>query len=285
MTYLARCQSLLQTGRNVADVLTFSGDDAPGNLLRPTLPPGFDYDGCDRAILMTARVEKGQIVLPGGARYRVLILPNSPWMRPETLAKLVELSHAGATIVGIAPQKSPSLANYPACDATVASEASKLRLTPPADLARVLGAPDVVVPKGTPFLTIHRRTDDGADLYFVSNQRYANTTATVKFRVGGKQPELWFPESGKTSAAPLWNKAGTDTAVTLQLGPAESVFVVFRKPAGAMRHLVTVARVGGPAGAPAPKVVIDSARYEATDGAGGIDVTAKIRDYHRQRLL
>ena len=276
MTYLARCQSLLQTGRSVADVLTFSGDDAPGALLRPTLPPGFDYDGCDRAILMTARVENKQIVLPGGARYRVLILPISPWMRPETLQKLVELSQAGATIVGAAPQKSPSLTGYPACDSTVAALASKLRLTPPADLARALGAPDVIVSPGAPFLTIHRRTDDGADLYFVSNQRYANTTGTVKFRVGGKQPELWFPESGRTGGAPLWNKAGTGTSVTLPLGPAESVFVVFRKPIGAAPHLTTVARVGGTAAA-APKIVIDSARYEAIDGAGGVDVTAKIR--------
>ena len=277
MTYLSRCQSLLQSGRFVADALTFSGDDAPGGLLRPTLPPGFDYDGCDRSVLLTARVENKQIVLPGGARYKVLILPNSTTMRPETLAKLIELSQNGATIVGVAPQKSPSLINYPACDTAVAQNAAKLKLTPPSELARVLGAPDVVVPRGAPLLTLHRQTNDGTDLYFVSNQRLANLSASVTFRVDGKLPELWYPETGKMMAAPIWNRAKGATAVTLPLGPAESVFVVFRKPSGASGpHLTGVTRTGGRTTA-APVITIDSARYEAVDGAGGADVTARIR--------
>ena len=279
MTYLARCQSLLQSGRFVADVLTFSGEDAPGGLLRPSLPAGFDYDGCDRSILMTARVENKQIVLPGGGRYRVLILPDAPWMRPETLAKLVELSRAGATIIGTPPQKSPSLANYPACDAVVAREAARLHLTPMADLARVLGEPDVVVPRGAPLLTLHRRTANGDDLYFVSNQRLANVSASVRFRVTGKLPQLWNPETGQMTAAPIWNKAGNgNTTVTLQLGPAESTFVVFRKPVSAAPpHLTAVTRTNGHQIAPLPVLVIESARYEAVDGAGGADVTAQVR--------
>jgi hypothetical protein len=279
LTYLARCQNLLQTGRFVADVLTFSGDDAPGGLLRPKLPPGFDYDGCDRSVLMTARVRNGAIVLPSGATYRVLYLPDSPWMTPETVKKLAALSKAGATIVGRAPTKSPSLANYPACDREVAAQAAGLRLTPPENLARVLGAPDVIVEEGAPLLWIHRRTADGTDLYFISNQRYAGVSATVRFRVTGKQPELWNPETGRTEPAPVWRAEAGRTAVSLQLDPAGSVFVVFRRSPSAAGSVVAISRTGGAGETPRkPVIEIVEARYEAVDGAGGSDVSGKVRE-------
>jgi hypothetical protein len=276
MRYIARCQHLLQSGRFVADVLTFSGDDAPNDLLRPTLPRGYDYDGCDRTILMKARVDKGEIVLPGGARYRVLVLPDSPWMTPETAAKIAQLAKDGATIVGRKPEKSPSLVGYPACDEKVRSLATGMKLVEPSRLASVLGEPDVAIPTGTPFVWIHRRTND-ADIYFVSNQRYRNLSAIVSFRVKGKSPELWRPETGVIEAAPIWNSAGERTDVSLHLGPAESVFVVFRKSAND-RHLVKVVRESGPAVAEAPRTIqIVSARYEPVEGEGGADVTEKVK--------
>jgi hypothetical protein len=277
LSYLTRCQYLLQSGRSVADVLTFSGDDTPGGLFRPGLPPGFDYDGCDRTVLMGARVDKGQIVLPGGTRYKVLLLPDSHWLTPETTAKLAALSKAGATIVGRAPEKSPSLAGYPACDAAVRTRAAQLRLTPSGELARVLGVPDVAVPEGVPFLWTHRRTED-AEIYFVSNQRYANVSATVGFRVRDRAPQFWHPETGQTEPAPIWQAAGEHTRVTLRLGPAESVFVVFPRSAKAGRHFASAERTSGPPSVEkAPVVQINKAMYEAVDGAGGADVTAKLR--------
>lgn len=278
MTYLTRCQYMLQSGRFVGDVLTFSGDDAPGGLLRPNLPPGFDYDGCERTVLMGAKVDKGQIVLASGMRYKVLIIPNSPWLTPETTAKLVALSKAGATIVGSVPiEKSPSLMGYPECDGQVKALASQIKLTPPSELPRILGAPDVVIPTGTPFLWIHRRTED-AEIYFISNQRYSNITGTVSFRVRGRAPQLWHPDTGQAEPASLWKEAGDHTQVTLQLGPAESVFVVFPRNAKATPHFSSATRMGGPQDPPAPVIQIDQAFYEAVDGAGGADVTAKVRE-------
>jgi len=278
MTYLTRCQYLLQAGRPVMDILTFSGDDAPGGLFRPNLPPGFDYDGCERTILKSARVDKGEIVLPGGARYRALLLPDSPWLTPETTAKLSELAKAGAIIIGRAPEKSPSLKGYPACDATVQTLSGKLPLTHPDELARVLGVPDVVVPEDVPFLWTHRRTSD-AEIYFVSNQRLANVSATVRFRTRGRAPQLWHPETGVREPAPLWQAVGAQTQVTLHLGPAESVFVVFPRSRKKPRHFLSVERTGGPSVAEKPPVIeIEKAFYEAVDGAGSADVTAKVRE-------
>ena len=279
LTYIARCQYLLQSGRFVADVLTFSGDDAPNDLLRPTLPPGFDYDGCDRGVLMTARVENGRIVLPGGASYRVLILPDSEWMTPETARKIADLTKAGAVVVGRPPLKSPSLSGFPTCDATLQTLIARMKLTPPEQLARVLGQPDVRFTSDAPLPWIHRRLerDGNAEVYFLSNPRYANQRVTAAFRVRGKTPELWHPETGKTEAAPVWSEAGDYTEVTLSLNPAESVFVVFRKSADP-DHLIKVELTDAarPAKAP-PVLVIEKAIYEATDGAGSADVTEKVR--------
>ncbi len=275
LTYVARCQHLLQSGRFVADVLTFCGDDAPNDLYRPSLPPGYDYDGCDRTVLRTAKVDKGELVLPSGARYKVLMIPDSVWLTPQTTAKLVELSKAGAKIVGRKPEKSPSLVGYPACDTEVKALAAQLTLT---TLTAALPAPDVMLPKATPFVWLHRSTAD-AEIYFVSNQRYTNQKATVGFRVVGRAPELWHPETGATEAAPLWQADKTHTRVTLQLGPAESVFVVFRKNAKPGKQLTKIERTGGTTAIAKPPVLeILSARYEATDGAGGADVTAKVKE-------
>ena len=275
LTYVARCQHLLQSGRFVADVLTFCGDDAPNDLYRPSLPPGYDYDGCDRTALMTAKVDKGELVLPSGARYKVLMIPDSVWLTPQTTAKLVELSKAGAKIVGRKPEKSPSLVGYPACDTEVKALAAQLTLT---TLTAALPAPDVILPKATPFVWLHRSTPD-AEIYFVSNQRYTNQKATVGFRVVGRTPELWHPETGATEAAPLWQADKTHTSVTLQLAPAESVFVVFRKNAKPGKQLTKIERTGGTTAIAKPPVLeILSARYEATDGAGGADVTAKVKE-------
>ena len=284
LKYIARCQYLLQSGQFVADVLTFSGDDAPNDLFRPELPFGFDYDGCDRTVLMTARVENGEIVLPGGARYRALLLPDSSWMTPETARKIAELSKAGATIVGRKPVKSPSLSGYPACDAAVQSAIANLNLTPPSRLSRILGNPDVRFTTtsssnatSVPLPWIHRQTKD-ADIYFVSNPRYINQQARATFRVRGKTPELWHPETGKMGDAPVWSRHGDFTEVTLNLSPAESIFVVFRKQSSA-DSLIRVELTDAPVSATQENIiVIEKAMYEAVDGSGGADVTEKVRN-------
>ncbi len=297
LRYVARCQSLLQSGRFVADVLSFCGDDAPNDVpTRGTLPSGYDYDGCDRTTLMRLTVKNGQLVLPGGMAYHVLVLPDSPWMTPATLRKVADLVKAGATVVGSKPLRSPSLTNYPACDDEVSRLADAVwgndakltehrfgagRVVWGKPVAALLPVPDMAQATGQPALPWIHRQANGTDLYFVSNPRYRNLTADVTFRVSGKAPELWHPETGTVEPAPVWRAAGSgQTRVTLRLGPAESVFVVFRRPIprGGGEHFVRVVRESGPeTSEPAPVLTIQEAVYEAVDGAGRADVTDKVR--------
>ncbi|MGD0261425.1 MAG: glycosyl hydrolase [Verrucomicrobiota bacterium] len=131
--YLARCQFLLQQGQFVADICYLEPEASPYGFRPPPTPgspptrPGYNFDGCTPEVLLTRmKVKDGQLVLPSGMSYRVLVLPEVETMTPELLRKVSELVKAGATVVGPAPMRSPSLSRYPQCDEEVQKLAKEL---------------------------------------------------------------------------------------------------------------------------------------------------------------
>ena len=287
MKYIARCQYLLQSGRFVADVVSFTGEEGPNDLPMmkgKEIPEGYDYDGCDATVLHQMRVENGQIVLPTGMRYRVLMLPNSPWMTAKTIRKIEQLIKDGATVVGTPPVKSPSLSDYPNGDLVVQQTAKAIwdksapRHAYMGTVREVLAsqriAPDLTSTR--PVNWIHRVEKD-TDIYFVANPNYRPIDLDVSFRIGNRQPELWNPETGSMEKASVWRSEGNRTRVSMRLESAGSVFVVFRKPSRE-KHLTSLVWLGESDKEPKPpKVEIISARYQATDGTGGIDVTEQAK--------
>jgi hypothetical protein len=75
----------------------------------------------------------------------------------------------------------------------------------------------------------HRRTSE-ADIYFVANRRDRAQEISARFRVAGKEAELWHPDTGGIEPASYTIDNGR-TTVPLRLEARESVFVVFRLPA------------------------------------------------------
>jgi hypothetical protein len=235
--YLRRCSVLLQTGRHVADVAYFIGEDAPkmAGIQQPALPAGYDFDYINAEVIENRlSVKDGYFVLSDGMRYKLLVLPESKTMRPELLKKITQLVQQGGAVLGPKPERSPSLANYPACDAEVQKLADALWDTGSimtGDLTTAferLNVPaDVTVPDG--MLWKHRQDAD-TDIYFLSNQQDEERTETISFRVNDRTPELWWPDSGKRESVPF-TVEGNRTTVTLPFDPAGSVFVVFRKGA------------------------------------------------------
>lgn len=234
--YLTRCQYLLQKGQPVADILYFRGEGAPPITRALAFPSGYDYDFCDSIVLKRLGVKNGRLVLPNGASYRVLVLPNSRFMTPEVARKIRDLVAAGAIVVGPKPDRSPSLSRYPFCDdevRRVAGEAwRKVISDEPLDrvLAEAGVPPDFKITSGASIAYTHRRIGD-AEVYFVSNQAYAPAQIDAAFRVAGRAPELWHPDSGRIEPAAVFREEKGVTVVPLRLGPAESQFVVFRRPA------------------------------------------------------
>lgn len=246
--YLGRAQALLQQGRAVADVAYFIGEDVPTRALlprqlRPALPPGYAYDSinCD-ALLRLARVEGGWIVLPGGARYRLLVLPPADRMTPELAGRLVELAGQGAKIVGPRPVASPSRSGGEAADIAVrrAAEAGwgAGRIAPAQDLRPVLRRlellPDVEIAEVDAVEWTHRQ-GAGWDAYLFANQADAPAHFTARVRVSGRAPELWDAEHGRVTRLGAWTDDGARTAVPMSLPAHGSVFLVLAEPAGALR--------------------------------------------------
>jgi hypothetical protein len=89
----------------------------------------------------------------------------------------------------------------------------------------------------------------GYDFYFVSNQEYFPVSTEASFRVTGRVPELWSADSGRIVEAPVWREQGGRTVVPLDLDPAGSVFVVFRKASAGADPIVAVGQASSLSGA------------------------------------
>jgi hypothetical protein len=111
--YLGRVQALLQRGEAPADFVSVGSVQGDGDVI-------------PLRALKGVRVVDGKVLLPGGRKYAFISFPNSGAMLPEVLAQVKKLLAEGATVVCSKPDKSPSLANFPACDEEVRSLATEL---------------------------------------------------------------------------------------------------------------------------------------------------------------
>lgn len=256
--YISRCEFLLQQGRSVNDAAYFIGESTPVDLRTgdPKLPEGYDYDAVNTDVLLHgATVKNGRLTLASGANYAVLILPpNDSDMTPTLLKRIMELVQEGATVVGAPPKHSPSLENYPDCDAQVKKLADTMwgkcdgktvtenqygqgRIVWGKPLAEIFAAQKLLrdfeftgASEETKLAFGHRVAGE-TEIYFISNQRREADSADVTFRVSGKTPELWHADTGVIERAPVWHEQDGRTTVRLAFGPADSVFVIFRSAA------------------------------------------------------
>jgi alpha-L-rhamnosidase len=285
MTYVARVSYMLQQGSPVADIAYLLPEGAPSTMpfwgggLQPTPPAGYDYDYINTDILLhhasvnaDGRIHvEGSSAMPEGMNYRLLVLPPTTQMTPEVLRKLRDLVVAGATITGVQPAASPSLLHYPDADAQVQTLARDLwgdmdgvtlnqhsfgkgmtyeGLSVDEILSR-LKAPRDFASSGSldnPPVWVHRHTPD-ADIYFVANEADRPQHIEARFRVSGKDAEVWRPMDGGMTRAAYMSFADIDqrtgnrqpglqpalyasdagfTVVPLDLAERESVFIVFR---------------------------------------------------------
>jgi hypothetical protein len=65
----------------------------------------------------------------------------------------------------------------------------------------------------------------------VANQTFdAKPQAICDFRIAGYEPEIWDPETGERYPAKNWHSKDGRTQVIFDFSPADSIFVVFKKP-------------------------------------------------------
>jgi len=248
--YIKRISALVQRGQRQTDIAIYIGDEVPCD--KPTLsyplPQGYDFDFINYdALINLAKVENGRLVLPSGANYAVLILPNYRTMRPELLQKLEGFVKAGLIVYGLRPEKSPGLKGYPECDKVVQNIAASLWGNIDgktvlmnsygkgkvafgmslADLFAKVGlAPDIVMPAD--FVYTHRKEAD-TDIYFIANQKDEPRNCEISFRVANKQPELWDPLTGEKRKLNNFVVKDARTIVPMEFSRSGSCFIVFKK--------------------------------------------------------
>jgi hypothetical protein len=82
--------------------------------------------------------------------------------------------------------------------------------------------------EGADLQFIHRRVGV-TDLYFVSHQENRPLDASCIFRVTGKRPELWNPETGAIRELPEFTEQDGRIIIPLHFEPMQSWFVVFKE--------------------------------------------------------
>ena len=240
-TYLARCSYMLERGQSTLDVLWYLGDEIshkPSQKFQ--FPAGYKYDYCNPDVLLNRlSVEDGEIVTPEGLRYRMMWIPDTKRMLPETLEKLQQMIQQGAVVVADAPKGVATLrggedaekrfaaaveaiwGNTQAGEITAVGEGKVLSgMTIDKALAMLDMQADVV---GN-IRWLHRRTE-GADWYFVIPEKESSFKGDVKFHATGRV-ELWNPTTGEM--LPVASSTdGEYTTINLDLPRYSSYFVVF----------------------------------------------------------
>ena len=291
MTYLARSSFMLQQGKNVADIIYYYGDDNNITALfankLPDIPSGYNYDFVNSdAILNILSVNKGQIVTPGGISYKLLALDsNCRYMTLPVLRKIRDMVKAGAVVAGDKPVSTPSLSDDQNEFMTIVNElwpkekgenkTGDGKVYAGYSIAEVLGLLKIVPDFGytrphndTELLYVHHKLND-IEIYWINNRSNKPENVQATFRVDGRAPEIWHPETGEIGDASYSISDGR-TTIPLELEPEDAIFVVFRKKASAASVTVTppvetqLAAIDGPwnlsfqadRGAPA-QIVVD----------------------------
>jgi hypothetical protein len=248
--------------RTLPEGVTHSANMAdPGNWIDAL--HGYAYDCINPDALLKASVRNGRIELPGGASYKLLILPQphpmSPTakrMTPAVAKKIAELVQAGATIiVNDAPEQSYSLTQSAVADKQVKSIAGSIWKKLPAaklmkwnvgkgtvvqgpykessfepiGVTKDLAAVDASGKPAKDIAWTHRK-GDGFDIYFISNQRNEARMEILSLRVTGRLPEIWDPVTGDQSKVATYTLKNDCTKMPLLLPANGSVFIVLREP-------------------------------------------------------
>lgn len=245
IAYLNRCQHIFQHSTFYADILYLRGDNAFGETVEPektpfSPPEGYDYDMINSELLEKAQVRNNNIILPGTnfEGYKLLVLLDSDAVSLQTLTILERLVKKGITLVGQKPRRTLSLLDGEKEDVFTTlvkqiwespnvHEKEDLQLL----LHKLNVSPDFLynsVNNNAAIHAIHYQHNE-ADIYFLANRRRMPENGAAHFRIKDRIPELWNPYTAEILPCPVYQTDDEGIRIPLELAPAGSLFVVFRK--------------------------------------------------------
>lgn len=253
--YIARCQSFLQMGMPDNDFLVYLPiwdiwHEQPGRYLmfdihkmrskgprfieavNSICEAGYDVDYISDAFLLQTKVKGGQLVTPGRASYKAIIVPGAHLMPVETIAQLEKFARQGAKVVfmGGVPEDVPGYGRYDKRH----KEFKKM-------LARLQNNDNIII--GTDYprtleqcgvrcesmrlpgcgLRAIRRAGDTGHHYFISNLQGHDVETVVTLGVGCADALFFDPMTGRVGRPVL--TAGDTPKVLLQLNSGESIIL------------------------------------------------------------
>ena len=198
---------------------------------------GYQYDSFNLdALLRLAVVKNGRIELPGGASYKVLVIPGATQMLPngavisqKVVNRLNELIAQGATII-YHPEAGPAL--------TQTGKGRLINGPYQQDDLNSIGLPKDLMAldlagKYAGNIAWNHRSTGNDDIYFISNQLDEKREIRLSLRTSGKIPELWDAVTGEIHTPSSWQVQNGRIVLPLNLEANGSVFVIFRKAATA----------------------------------------------------
>lgn len=235
--YMTRLQYLSQEGTNVAPVALYRSKLSYDAIEPPPPEPqintqlmaaGYNFDQINTEALERSHVENGELVTPGGAIYRVLILNDEPAIRVELAEKLAEFRNAKLPVVyiGNAPdreagfrdserksQRIRELMKGVEVVPSVASAITALRVTPG---LRFRGA-------SVPYM---EKRYGATEAFFLRNPDPEPKQMDVTFVASGA-PESWDPWTGDIQPVDEFIRESQAVRIRFELDPYGSKLFVF----------------------------------------------------------
>ncbi len=248
-----RLENIGQPMRQIPDGVNHSANMAdPENWIDPL--NGYAYDSFNPDALMMMSVKNGRVVLPGGANYKILVIPGTMKMNPNALMseavakKLLQLVKLGATVLidpvyiktfllngsdlNFKHQKNISIA---------LSGKGKFVLTPywESDFTAIGLKQDMLIdtfpttkwqdkPLPKKLAVSHRKLGE-KEIYFISNQNDQSQTFNFSFNANGLLPEIYDPVTG-TIGKPFSAEIKQGKIRFFEsFEPFESKFIIFEK--------------------------------------------------------
>jgi hypothetical protein len=230
-----RLANAAQPLRQIPDGVTHSANMAdPKDWIDPL--NGYAYDSFNPDALLLMQVKNGNVVMPGGAIYKVLVIPGKTKMNPAgylgpaSLKKLHRLAAAGARMIMPEPYYAEfkKYANVKPAPYTSSSLAS-WGLDKDVEVKNVQNA-----------IAWTHRQFQSHDIYFLSNQTNQQLQVELSFRTTNTNLEKFDPVTGIWNLNEQFKVMGNRIHLTQTFEPGQSLFFIFSKQSPTAKNIGTL---------------------------------------------
>lgn len=226
-TAQGRCAFLREQGIPVADVLVLEGE-ADSLKVLPAVPYGYSLALIGADVLREkVQVKHSRLYTDEGLNGRVLCIQDGR-MSLGVLTALASLADGGAFIGGVKPDTCLDEGE----EASFQRIADKVWMNGNVQSGRTLlsilhaaGVKPDVKTRTDSLVFEHRHLPD-AEIYGIRNLGSFHGKVKLRFRVVGRQPYLWNPDTGEISPV-TYAIRKRSTKVRLPMVPSDETFVVF----------------------------------------------------------